>query len=169
MQKLKNTTLNEVCVCNRVILYASWSDFNITKKQLDRHLIEGHNKSHVISCSSEYVCYCVKLSLLKRYCYFMSRRKKLNTKMCDVVFASILVVLCKTGLSDDNEWLYAYNQTNSHSRLCQEYGVNYYVQTYDEKLFDDLASEFKFQWMDRYPKGCSFVYSAKSHKDILQN
>jgi hypothetical protein len=97
----------------------------------------------------------------------MYRKKKLNTKMCDVVFASMLVVLCKKLLSDECEWLYAYNQTNNHSRICHKYSIKYYVETYDEKLFDDLASEFKFQWMDQYPKGCSFVYSAKSHEEVL--
>ena len=35
--------------------------------------------------------------------------------------------------------------TSSHSRMCHKYDIDYYVKTYDEKLFDDLASEFKVQ------------------------
>ena len=106
----KSKSANEVCICNRAILYASWSDFKITKEQLDRYLIVGKNNARVISCSSEYVCYCVKLSLLKRFCYFMCIKGKLNTKLCDVVFGSMLFILCKAISSGDCEWVYAYNK-----------------------------------------------------------
>ena len=168
LRLLKKKPASEVCVCHRSILHASWSDFRMTKEQLDRYLIIGKNNAHVVSIANEYVCYCVQLSLLKRFCNFMSIKGKLNTKMCDVVLGSMLYVLCKTGTSgDDSEWGYAYNQTSSHSRTCHKYGIDYYVETYDEKLFDDLADEFKFKWLEIYPKGCSFVYSIETHRDAL--
>lgn len=164
MQMLK-TSANEVCVCNRSILFASWSD-KVTKQHLNRHLIVGKDNARV-SCSDEYVCYCVKLSLLKRFCYFMSSKGKLKTNMCDLVFGSMLHILCKTISSGNHEWVYAYNQNDNHSRICKAYDVKYYVEMYDEKLFDDLASEFKFKWLDLYPKGYSFTYSLQSYKDAL--
>jgi hypothetical protein len=45
--------------------------------------------------------------------------------------------------------------------------IEYNVETYDEKLLDDLAAYFGLKWFESYHKGCLLVYSTQSHQDAV--
>ena len=166
---IRKTVSTDVCIAIRSIMISSWDDDNINYETLMSYLTTGARNTVLMPRGSEHIVYCVKLPLLKRFCQFMDKRSKLVTKHCDVVFSAMLFYLCSTSITqaETMEWMYAYNQTHTHSRTCHTYGVDYYVQTYDDKLFEDLAQEFGFTWWNNL-KGYASVYTIYDHREALR-
>lgn len=52
----------------------------------------------------------------------------------------MLIIKCERfGIIGETDWIYAYNQTNQHSRICHKIGIKYYIDNYDDNFFDELA------------------------------
>lgn len=160
---------NEICIQNSSLMVSSWEKFDKTSKELNSQLNTGKDSTYVLALSNEYCTYCVKLNALKKFCNFLERMNKLDTKQCDVVFASMLVKKCKTfSILYKSEWLYAYNQSRSHSRTCQTIGIDYYVNNYSDIFFDEFSKEFNFNWTPSNPKGFSYIYTLELHKTAIE-
>ena len=156
---------NETSLLIMPVMMTSW-DGDIDQKQLEKWLKMGINSTTVVP-TTEYVCYSVQLSLLKRFCEFLARHKKIGYNQCDVAFAYLLSNICQTYV-DRCEWLYAYNRTNTHLRITHMEKVDRYIAEFDEALFDDMATEFKFTHISDMLKGQTSVYGASTYRAAFE-
>lgn len=168
LKQIINAKTDDICVQNGSLCVSSWKDLHINRKMLNSYLPTGKNSTFVLS-SNEYVTYGVRLIAFKKFCRLLQTWDKIKTFQCDVVLVAVLRNVCRLKVERGLcEWLYAYNQTDTHSRTCQSLGIEYYVENYDNNFFDALATEFNFSWPIAFPKGYAHIYTIKSHEEAIE-
>lgn len=160
---LKTMPRAERCFVCPSMMYSCWTNNNINESQLIQNVMKGEH-SYVHENSYEYVNFCVRLSLLRKFCDFMQTHQLIHTKQCDVVLSMMLFHMCKKRMKPQCTWLYAYNQSSSHSRVCASTGVEYYVRHYKDAFLDKLRDAFKFDWSPNFIKGAPIVYSLDKYQ-----
>jgi hypothetical protein len=165
----KVTDKSEVCVQYGSTIISSWNKYDKSYEDFKADLDSGNNNTRYVSYSNEYNTYCVKLGFLKKFCRFLDKKNKIQTKLCDVVFSSMLFLKCNSKYAYFNKQpMYIYNQTSTHLRTCHDFGIEYYVKNYND-LFDDLSYEFDFKWKTEFPKGNSYIYDEGAHILAVKN
>lgn len=108
-------------------------------------IIDGKSEEIDNECK-EYFTYCVKLSVLKKFCGVMESFKLLNTPLCDIIFGNVIDNLEYLTYKIE-QWQYAYNISKNTipTYVCT---IEKYKDTYTKEIFDELKKKFKLKCPD---------------------
>jgi hypothetical protein len=158
-EMIKNTNRRDLAVQNNnvLLLQESVDTCDHSLEYCLQSLKDRINNTNVCY-NAEYFTYCTRLSTVTLFCNIMKRHFLLHSPLCDVVLGSVLWnrsrLFCR-----ENKWMYAYSIRSSKDRMSRKYNLTYYNNTYDIKLFEDLARSFKIScWANNIP-GYSYIFN----------